>query len=181
MPHAVTMPKLGMSMEQGTVIEWRIALGETIEKGAILLVIESEKAQVEIEATHTGVLRHIYSEPDDTVPCGTLLAAVTDTVDEPFDPDAFREREAPTPAVPAPTPQPATAKAATPVAPAARAGAAPVTPAARRRARELGIDLARVPGSGPGGRITVEDIDAVVVATPDHVHAVASMAAIKMG
>jgi pyruvate dehydrogenase E2 component (dihydrolipoamide acetyltransferase) len=149
-----------MTMQEGKVVEWRAAPGDRVEKGQIVLVIESEKAEVEIEAPAAGVLRHVYVAPDATVPCATLLAALTATPDEPFDAESFRRENAP----PAPSARAAsTAPAGEPGAArprAERAGGAPVTPAARRRARNLGIDPARVPGSGPGGRVTREDVDA---------------------
>jgi len=159
-PTAIAMPRLGMTMQEGKVVEWRAVPGDRVEKGQIVLVIESEKAEVEIEAPTAGVLRHVYVAPDATVPCATLLAALTATPDEPFDAESFRLENA--------TPAPSTRAA--PTAPAGgpgaarpraeRAGGAPMTPAARRRARDLGIDPARVPGSGPGGRVTREDVDA---------------------
>lgn len=162
MPSAIAMPRLGMTMQEGTVVDWPVPLGEHVERGQQVLVIESEKAEVEIEATQSGFLRHVYVEPGETVPCGTLLAALTDTCDEDFDADAFRlehagpaadaARQEPAVAVPAP------AKAAR--APMPRIGRAAVAPAARRRAKELGIDPERVPGSGPGGRVTREDVEA---------------------
>ena len=85
MATAVGMPRLGMTMEEGVVVEWLVSPGGLVERGAPLLVIESEKAEVEIEATISGVLRHIFVEPGETVPCGTLLAAIADSADEPFD------------------------------------------------------------------------------------------------
>ena len=71
MATAIVMPKLGMTMQEGTVIEWPIAIGAWVEKGAVVLIIESEKAEAEVEATDSGYLRHIYAEPDAVVPCGT--------------------------------------------------------------------------------------------------------------
>ena len=164
MPFAVMMPKLGMSMAEGTVVEWLIDVGERIEKGEPLVLIESEKAQVEVESAVTGVLRHVYVEPTETVPCGTLLAAFTDTEDDSFDAEVFRqEHEAANPPPERPAPAPAlalapssAAKAEKPSGPARRG--APVTPAARRRARELKVESADVPGTGPGGRVTIEDV-----------------------
>ncbi len=67
------------------MIEWRIAPGERVERGAVLLVIESEKSEVEIEAPVHGFLRYVYVEPGRTVACETLLAVLTETPDEPFD------------------------------------------------------------------------------------------------
>ncbi|NNL84588.1 MAG: hypothetical protein HKP27_03000, partial [Myxococcales bacterium] len=83
------MPKLGMSMEEGRVVAWPLPLGSAVAKGETVLIIESEKAEVEIEATAAGVLRHIYVEPDETVPCGSLLAALTESADSTFDAEAF--------------------------------------------------------------------------------------------
>ena len=89
MATAISMPKLGMTMEEGTVVEWPLSAGDTVAKGDLLLIIESEKNEVEIEAPAGGVFRHVYVEAGETVPCGSLLAALTDTADEAFDPDAF--------------------------------------------------------------------------------------------
>ena len=88
-PTAIAMPKLGMTMREGTVVEWRAAVGDRVEKGVVFLLIESEKTAVEIEAPVSGTLRHIYVEEGDTVACGTLLAAITESADEPFDAEAF--------------------------------------------------------------------------------------------
>ncbi|RMF24588.1 MAG: hypothetical protein D6760_02970, partial [Deltaproteobacteria bacterium] len=89
MATAIVMPRLGMTMKEGTVIEWRAAVGDSVAKGDVILLIESEKAEAEIEAPISGVLRHIYVEPERTVPSGTLLAAMTETADEPFDAGVF--------------------------------------------------------------------------------------------
>lgn len=169
MPSAIAMPKLGLTMKEGTVLEWRLHPGERVAKGQIVLVIESEKTEVEIEAPASGVLRHVWVEPDAVVPCGTFLGAITDSADEPFDAEAWRaahERREAAAAKPAPAPRPeASAQSGVPAsAPAGgtpRPAEAPVVPAARKRARDLGVDLARVTGSGPNGRITVEDVEAL--------------------
>jgi len=161
-PTAIAMPKLGMTMREGIVVEWRAKPGAHLAKGDVLLVIESEKAEIEIEAPGEGFLRHIYVEAGATVPCGTLLAAMTETDDEPFDANAFHAVHAP-------------ATRATPTSAAVKSGAtvsgstaakgsteARATPVARRLAKEHGIELGRLAGSGPGGRITREDVEAMV-------------------
>jgi pyruvate dehydrogenase E2 component (dihydrolipoamide acetyltransferase) len=89
----VRMPKLGMSMREGTVVDWPRATGDAVAKGEVLLVIESEKAEVEVEATASGVLAHIYVEVGQTVPCGTLLAALVEDAGEAFDAEAFRAEQ----------------------------------------------------------------------------------------
>src|SRR4029077_3264875 len=88
MATAVTMPRLGLTMVEGTVVEWKARPGDSVEKGQIILVIESEKVEVEVEAFSGGTLAAIYVEPGATVPIGSLLGAVTDP-DESFDRDAF--------------------------------------------------------------------------------------------
>jgi pyruvate dehydrogenase E2 component (dihydrolipoamide acetyltransferase) len=164
MSTAIAMPKLGMTMQEGTVLEWRLPAGAPVVKGQVLLSIESEKAEIELEAPASGVLRHIYVPAGATVPSGTVLAVLTASADEAFDADAFRPGPA---SAPAPDPErPGRAGSSAGVAPSGGAlratvfdAVAPITPAARRRARDLGIDPSRVPGSGPGGRVTREDIE----------------------
>lgn len=154
----IAMPRLGMSMREGRVVLWPVAIGARVEKGAPVVVIESEKTEVEVEATRAGVLRHVYVAEGETVPCGTLLAALTADADEPFDADAFRrEHDRPEPAAAAPPPRAVPAPATAPLAVGARRA---VAPAARALAQQLGIDTAVVPGSGPGGRVTREDVQA---------------------
>jgi pimeloyl-ACP methyl ester carboxylesterase len=160
MATAIAMPRLGMTMEAGKVVAWPLALGARAEKGDVVVVIESEKAEVDVEATAAGFFRHIYVEVDEVVPCATLLGALTDTPDEPFDAEAFaREHGGPAEAPRRPAPEIAPVAAA-PAVPARAGGRAPVTPAARATARKLGIDPALVPGSGPGGRVTRADVEA---------------------
>ncbi len=163
----IVMPKLGMTMREGTVVDWPFEAGDEVEKGEVVLVIESEKAEVEIEATASGVLRHFYVESGETVPCGTLLAALTDSLDEDFDVEAFRALHDKPEVVSADTLGGNTAGAAagpgaSPVAAGdtkPRRGEAPVTPAARALARKLGIETGRISGSGPGGRVTKDDVE----------------------
>lgn len=167
MPTAIAMPKLGMTMEEGSVVEWPVPIGESIVRGQVVLIIESEKAEVEIEATGSGTLRHIYVDPEQTVPCGTLLAVLTDESDEPFDPPAFKAQYEAELDGPTASRRPRPAKRARPPSDAPRAPSpagrrAPVTPAARKLAKSLDLDLinlSHLAGSGPGGRVTREDVE----------------------
>jgi 3-oxoadipate enol-lactonase len=161
MPTAISMPKLGMTMEEGTVIEWPLATGKPVAKGDIVLIIESEKAQVEIESPATGVFRHVYIDEGETVPCGTLLGAITETADEPFDVEAFRAAEDHPENKGGESLQVAAAPTSKQEA-ASAVGVAekPVVPAARAAARKLGIDPQDVPGTGPKGRVTKQDVEA---------------------
>jgi pyruvate dehydrogenase E2 component (dihydrolipoamide acetyltransferase) len=162
-------------MQEGTVVEWHVAVGVPVTKGQVLLSIESEKAEIEIEAPATGVLRHIYVEPGTTVPCGTPLAALTESAEEPFDAEAFRRTiSPPRPEQPPPASAAETRTAGVASSRTAVASPTPITPAAKRRAADLGVDPRNVPGSGPGGRVTREDVEAYaavlaarVVVAPD--------------
>lgn len=150
---AVTMPRLGLSMAEGTVVEWHVRPGGAVERGALLLTVESEKAEVEVEAFATGVLAAVYVEPGTTVPVGTLLGAIA-AAGEPFDAAAFAGAF-----VPPPEDGPPAAEPTAPAAPRPAGGEPKAAPAARALARRLGIELASVTGTGPGGRITVEDVE----------------------
>lgn len=171
------MPRLGLSMVEGTIIEWRVRAGEPVTKGDIILVVESEKAEVEIEAFASGVLAAIYADVGATVPIGTLLGAIVPP-GEPLDAAAFAAAFVPEVegapatagastasagrlAAPAGRPHPESAPAGTAAAPGPRpeSAALKAAPAARALARRIGVDLATVPGTGPGGRITVEDVE----------------------
>lgn len=154
------MPRLGLTMVEGTVVEWKAAPGDAVQKGQALLVIESEKVEVEIEAFTSGTLAAIYVEPGTIVPIGSLLAAITDP-GETLDREAFARSF-----VPELDGAPATGESAPPspapsAAPreGAAGGALKVAPAARALAKKLGVALEDVAGSGPGGRITVEDVE----------------------
>ncbi|MEE3325700.1 MAG: alpha/beta fold hydrolase [Myxococcota bacterium] len=167
MPIAISMPRLGMTMEEGIVIEWSHSVGTSVEKGEIILIIESEKSEVEIESPGSGVFRHIYIEEGETVPCGTLLGAITETADEAFDAEAFAHENSDSEekdsgglkvrAVPAADEQ------AVEKGPAIRTEKK-VVPAARAAARKLGIDPQDVTGTGPHGRVTKQDVEAYAAA-----------------
>jgi pyruvate dehydrogenase E2 component (dihydrolipoamide acetyltransferase) len=144
----VEIPKVGLVMETARVTRWLKGVNDTIALGEPLLEVETEKSIVEIEATVSGRLVEILAEPEQEVTVGAAIAWVEDGR-----PDAAIS-SAPAPAartVPV-TPEPA--------APAARqAQGARASPAARRLAAERGVDLSRIQGSGPGGRIQLEDVE----------------------
>jgi pimeloyl-ACP methyl ester carboxylesterase len=175
------MPKLGMSMEEGRVVAWEVEPGGRVEKGELLLIIESEKAEIEIESTHSGHLRHVYIEAggEDPLPCGTLLAAIEETPDEAFDAEAFRA-EHDQPQIPKLSARElAEARpAATVQVPGKKRRA--ITPAAGGLAKKLGIDVTTVPGSGPGGRVLREDVEAFAARRKDLV-SVAEGVALEVG
>ena len=149
------MPSLGADMEHGTLVEWRVRPGDQVQRGDIVAVIDTDKAAIEVETFVAGIVEELLVVPGAEVPVGTPLARIR-TEGEPATPTA-----APTPPE-APAPPARPAPAAAPSAPAPTAPAAPPTlrasPYARQLARELGVDLAAVSGSGPRGAIQEADI-----------------------
>jgi pyruvate dehydrogenase E2 component (dihydrolipoamide acetyltransferase) len=162
---AIAMPKLGMTMEEGRVVEWAIDVGAAVAQGDVAIIIESEKAELEIEAPASGVLRHVYVGVDETVPCGTLLGVMTPSADDPFDAEEFRASYTPPTdfeakgAVHDPVPAPVAERSVRVAVSTARRGT-PVSPAARALARQVGVDPAQLTGTGPGGRVVRADVRA---------------------
>ncbi|HQR24943.1 MAG TPA: dihydrolipoamide acetyltransferase family protein, partial [Steroidobacteraceae bacterium] len=154
------MPALGADMEEGTVVQWNVAPGDAVKRGQVVAVVETDKGAIDVEIFEDGVVREIVVQPGTRVPVGTLLMRLN-TAGGATEPSA---------GVPAATP----AAAAEPRdrASAAVATGAPeavarteaearvkISPAARARSRELGVDVAIVKGTGPGGAITIEDVE----------------------
>ncbi len=135
------MPSLGADMEEGTVLEWLVKPGDIVHKGDIVAVVDTAKAAVEVETFTEGTIDKLLVDVGTRVPVGTPLALI-----------GAGQGAA---AAPAEAPPAATSPAATP--PAARPHEA-ATPLVKKVARELGIDLAEVAGTGPHGRITREDV-----------------------
>lgn len=84
MKHAIVMPALGETMDEGTVVSWRKDLGHSVKKGEVLFEVMTDKATFEVEATQGGYLRSIVAQVEDMVPVGRIVAWMTDTPDEPF-------------------------------------------------------------------------------------------------
>lgn len=165
----VIMPKAGQTVEEGTVVAWLKQVGERVEKGEVLLEVETDKATLEVEAPASGVLLAVLCEEGETVPVLTPIGLIGEEGDDVA--AALRELEAessapaaapptePAPPAPAAAPPPEASRRQAPARGEAR-GRPLASPRARRLARELGVDLASVRGSGPGGRITEEDVRA---------------------
>ncbi|MFZ8842927.1 dihydrolipoamide acetyltransferase family protein [Thermoflexus sp.] len=162
MATTVTMPKMGFDMVEGKLLRWLKKVGEPVKAGEPLAEIETEKVNIEFEAPASGVLKAVLIEEGTTVPVGTpiaIIAAPDEPVEAPAAAPAVREGPPlPTPAPgapPPPAPAPAPVGAPTPP-PGGRVKASPL---ARRLAREAGIDLREIPGTGPGGRVVKRDVD----------------------
>jgi pyruvate dehydrogenase E2 component (dihydrolipoamide acetyltransferase) len=159
MPTIVTMPKWGLTMTSGTITSWSREEGDPVTEGVPLLTVETEKAVDEVEAPASGVLRKIVAAVGSEVPVMGAVAVITAPGEDLSDEDVQA------------------LVATTDGASAAAGGAAPraaregrkaardasgrvnASPAARKRAGELSIDLATVEATGPGGRITSEDVE----------------------
>lgn len=166
MATTIVMPQMGYDMKEGTVVQWHKKEGDTVARGEVIADIQTDKATVEFEAYTAGVLRKIIVEEGVPVPVGQLIAVIT-APDEPL-PEGIvgvAARAAAPVATPAAVPAPPTT-APTTAATAAPASEIRATPIARRLARERGIDLALVTGTGPGGRITERDVEAYTPPAP---------------
>ncbi len=164
----VIMPSLGFDMAEGKLARWLKNEGDQVEKGQAIAEIETEKATVEIEAAMAGTLQKITVPAGETVPVGTVIALIAEPGEK--DTGTASPAAAPESAVVTARPVQAPAQARQAVAPVAepRRAEGPedtrikASPLARRMARDAGIDLAQLEGSGPGGRIMERDIEAAV-------------------
>ena len=172
----VIMPALGMAQEKGTLLNWLKAEGDPVKKGEPLMEVETDKATVEVEAPATGILTNVTAGAGDEIPVGQKIALI-------LAPGETVTKDTAKPAK-APHPSPlskgegtkkqdtktddkttrgatATAKATLPLPPGegrGEGGRIAASPAARRIAKESGVDLAALKGSGPGGAIVAEDV-----------------------
>ena len=150
----ILMPILGADMTEGTLVAWRKQPGERVQRGDIVAEIEMDKGIIEIEAFANGIIDKILIAPGTTVPVGTVLAVLSED-------DGASPAPSPPASVPAAQPAPAPQPPPPPVAAAVHGAAARprVSPLARRVAEELGVDLAGLNGSGPGGAIERTDVE----------------------
>jgi pyruvate dehydrogenase E2 component (dihydrolipoamide acetyltransferase) len=165
----VVMPKLSEAMETGKIIKWLKSEGDRIQGGDILAEVETDKADVEMEAVGAGVLRRIVVPAGGTVPVGALIAVIA----EPSDDIAAGVSPAPAAAVASPAPPSPVATAA---APGASPGRVKASPLARKIAAQSGVDLRLIDGSGPGGRVVRRDVEAAFAGSPVAAAAPGSMA-----
>jgi pyruvate dehydrogenase E2 component (dihydrolipoamide acetyltransferase) len=135
------MPILGADMTAGTLVAWRKQPGDAVKRGDIIAEVETDKGLIDVEVFVTGAVEQILIQPGATVPTGTVLALIRE--------EGPAQAATPRPAVPATAP-----------------ARLKVSPAAKRLAEELGMDVARVSGTGPEGAITREDVDRAAATRP---------------
>lgn len=178
----ITMPKLSDTMTEGKLISWKKSVGERVERGDIIAEVETDKANMELEAFTSGILLETRIKPGEMVPVGTVIAVIGAAGEE--TPAPSPPSPEPSPAIASPEPPPTWQPPAEPPHKPLEAGEVPeriitapeaegaeekpsvaaavgekASPLVRRLAREKGIDLAKVTGSGPEGRILQEDLE----------------------
>ena len=171
----VTMPALGESVTEGTVSSWLKAVGDTVEADEPLLEVATDKVDTEVPSPASGVLLEIRVPEDETVEVGTVLAIIGDPSEAGSAPapaapapQAAPEPPAPAPAAEAPAPAPAATAAPAAAAPVSSgASGSYVTPIVRKLAKDKGVDLSTVTGTGVGGRIRKQDVEAAAKAAEE--------------
>lgn len=152
----VIMPKLGLTMTEGRILDWLKREGEPVRAGEPLLVVETDKVALDVEASASGLLLKILHPVGDVVPLGTVIAFIG----EPGEP--LPEVLPPEPAIQEHQAEATILSPAPPSAPSQPALPLKVSPLARKLAAEHGIDLYSLHGSGPAGRIVEEDVRAAI-------------------
>jgi pyruvate dehydrogenase E2 component (dihydrolipoamide acetyltransferase) len=177
----VFMPALSSTMTEGKIVSWTKSPGDKVEKGETVVVVESDKADMDVESFHEGILAAIVVEAGDSAPVGEAIALLAESEDEI---EAAKQQAAakaggasaePTPAAATVSEPATTAVAAVPDAPAStngsssggnRSGRVIISPRARKLAKELKVDLSGLQGSGPHGRIVAQDVEKAAGKTP---------------
>jgi pyruvate dehydrogenase E2 component (dihydrolipoamide acetyltransferase) len=166
----MTLPRLGQGMESGTIVRWLKQEGEQVERGEPLYELDTEKATQEVEAEASGVVLKILAAEGDEVEVGKAVVVIGDEGEQ-VEAPAAEEPKSEEPKADEPKaekPEPKEAKPAPPrepeSEPARSDGRVKASPLARRIARERGIDLARLRGTGPEGRIVAEDVERAEIA-----------------
>ncbi|MEC8687885.1 MAG: dihydrolipoamide acetyltransferase family protein [Cyanobacteriota bacterium] len=168
----IFMPALSSTMTEGKIVEWLKQPGDKVARGESVLVVESDKADMDVESFQDGYLAAVLMPAGSTAPVGETIGLIVETEAEIAEakakaPSAPAAAAAPAQAPPAPAPSPAptaSAPAPTPVAPApvsavVNDGRIVASPRAKKLATQMGVDLATVRGSGPHGRIQAEDVE----------------------
>lgn len=173
MIHEVFMPALSSTMTEGKIVSWIKSPGDKIEKGETVVVVESDKADMDVESFYEGYLAIITVPAGESAPVGSAIALVAETEAEIETAKQQASQSSQSPAVAAaqkataPTPEPVGAtSAAAPDTPSQRNGRIIVSPRAKKLAKELGVKLETLKGSGPNGRIVAEDVESAAGKSP---------------
>jgi pyruvate dehydrogenase E2 component (dihydrolipoamide acetyltransferase) len=171
----IVMPRLSDSMEEGTIVKWLVSEGAAVSRGDEIAEIETDKATMTYEADSDGVISLVAAEGD-TLPIGSVIARLNGegpaapSEAEEDSPAPVRQTTTPSAGEPSSAPEPAVSvpEAPSPEAPSPDGGGERVkaSPVARRMAREAGVELGSLSGSGPGGRIVKADVEAAAGGAP---------------
>jgi pyruvate dehydrogenase E2 component (dihydrolipoamide acetyltransferase) len=160
----VFMPALSSTMTEGKIVSWQKSPGEKVEKGEFVVVVESDKADMDVETFYGGFMATIIVQAGESAPVGSAIALIAETeaeIEIAVQQAKGKSQPTVTPAA-TPTPEPAmaaaTATAATPAATILRSDRPVVSPRARKLAKEHGIAVETLHGTGPNGRITADDV-----------------------
>ena len=156
----IFIPKLGMTMTEAKLVEWKVEEGDRVEEGQVVLVIETDKVTFEIEAAASGFL-HILAEAGSVLPVGQVAGMLAETREALIG----LEREGPGVAEPGEEDAVVDVSAGSQAMPQGRPERVKISPLARKMAKEHQIDITQIKGSGPGGRIKKEDIEKALQST----------------
>ena len=154
------LPSLGAEMDEGTLIEWKVKPGDEVKKGDVVAVVDTSKTAIDVEIWEPGTVWELAIDPGDKVPVGTVIARLLEAgeTNEHAEEEKRKRGIVAAPARPAAAPA-AVAPPGVAVPAAGGEARVRVSPAARKHASELGVDLAKVAGTGPQGAITLEDVE----------------------
>jgi pyruvate dehydrogenase E2 component (dihydrolipoamide acetyltransferase) len=173
MAKEINLPKMGQTMEEGTVVNCLVKVGDEVKKGQVIFEIETDKATLEMESPAAGFVKYLLVQNNQTLPVGaplmvlgeqneqvpmSFVEALTGGVGLAAGTDATPAAQMPTTITPPAAPEP--------VAPGKPMGKIMISPRARKMAEEMGVDLTRVKGTGPAGKITEADIRSAAEAKP---------------
>jgi 2-oxoisovalerate dehydrogenase E2 component (dihydrolipoyl transacylase) len=156
------MPDLGEGTVSAEVVEWKVKVGDSVQEDQAIAEVMTDKAAVEIPSPVTGRVVSITGQPGDMVAVGSELIAFDTSGAPPTEGAPAAKSAAPAAAATAAPAKPQVATVASPAAAPATASRVMASPATRRKAHVAGVDLATVNGTGPGGRISAQDLEAVI-------------------
>ena len=166
MAKEVNLPKMGQTMEEGTVVNCLVKVGDEVKKGDVIFEIETDKATLELESPGNGFVKAILAEVNQTLPVGATLMILGEKDEQVTVPTAASPAPAASASAPTAQSAPATPAPAAEPQPAKPTGKIMVSPRAKKMAEDLGVDLATIKGTGPAGKITEADIKAAAEAKP---------------
>jgi len=168
--NVVKLPQLGQTMEEGTIVSCKVKVGDEVKKGTVIFEVETDKATLEMESPAAGFVKHILVDAGRTLPVGEpllVLGSRNEEIPQSFI-DSLKSGTAPAAPSAAPAASAAQTTAAEPASPQPVTSTAKViaSPRAKKLAKDMGVDLAAITGTGPGGRITEQDVEKAAASKP---------------